>query len=91
MRREIENAQTLVVKIGSSLAARKHDALNHKWLAAMADDLARLSRQPAKSLIVVTSGAVSLGCAALGFARAGLSRDQMSLGTKPSRCGCRTN
>ena len=72
MRREIENAQTLVVKIGSSLLL-KNDALNHKWLAAMADDLARLHAS-GKSLIVVTSGAVSLGCAALG-----LARDQMSL------------
>ncbi|MDA8712908.1 glutamate 5-kinase [Alphaproteobacteria bacterium] len=77
MRPEIENAQTLVVKIGSSLLL-KNEALNHQWLAAMAADLAGY-HAAGKKLIIVTSGAVSLGYAALGFARTGLTRDQMSL------------
>jgi glutamate 5-kinase len=67
MRREIENAQTLVVKIGSSLLL-DDDALNHKWLAAMAADLATY-HAAGKRLIIVTSGAVSLGRVALGFVR----------------------
>ena len=77
MRREIENAQTLVVKIGSSLLL-DDDALNHKWLAAMAADLATY-HAAGKRLIIVTSGAVSLGRVALGFVRDGVTREQMSL------------
>ncbi len=76
MRREIEQAALLVVKIGSSLVI-KDGALDTAWLAALAQDLAdHMARgdKPAinsqgQKLILVTSGAVSLGCAALGLER----------------------
>ena len=68
----IDEAHRLVVKIGSSLLLQD-DALNHAWLAAMAADFAKLNTS-GKKLIVVSSGAVSLGCAALG-----LKRDQLTL------------
>ena len=63
----INQAARLVVKIGSSLLLQ-NDTLNRDWLAAMAQDLAKLSKD-GKKLIVVSSGAVSLGCAALGLKR----------------------
>ena len=63
----IDDARRLVVKIGSSLLLQD-DALNRDWLAAMAQDLAKLSGD-GKKLIIVSSGAVSLGCAALGLHR----------------------
>ena len=59
----INQAARLVVKIGSSLLLQ-NDTLNRDWLAAMAQDLAKHSKD-GKKLIVVSSGAVSLGCAAL--------------------------
>ena len=63
----INQAARLVVKIGSSLLLQ-NDTLNRDWLAAMAQDLAKLSKD-GKKLIVVSSGAVSLGCASLGLKR----------------------
>ncbi len=74
MRREIEQADTLVVKIGSSLLLTQ-ERLNHHWLDAMAADLAKLAAT-GKKLVIVTSGAVSLGCAALGLARDKLTLQQ---------------
>ena len=75
MRREVENAALLVVKIGSSLVI-KDGALDTAWLAALAQDLADYlaggkKRAPdgGSKLILVTSGAVSLGCAALKLDR----------------------
>ena len=74
MRREILEADTLVIKIGSSLLLDA-EALNRDWLAAMADDIAKL-KGDGKKIIIVTSGAVSLGCAALGLHREGLTLPQ---------------
>lgn len=71
MRTEIKNANLLVVKIGSALLL-DGDTLNRDWLAAMAEDLATLKAN-GKKLVIVTSGAVSLGCANLGLKRDGLS------------------
>ena len=70
----IDEARRLVVKIGSSLLLQD-DALNHAWLAAMAGDLAKLNKS-GKKLIVVSSGAVSLGCAALGLKRTQLTLEE---------------
>ena len=70
----IDEARRLVVKIGSSLLLRD-DALNHARLAAMAGDLAKLNKS-GKKLIVVSSGAVSLGCAALGLKRTKLTLEE---------------
>ena len=74
MQAEIDQADLLVVKIGSALLL-DGDTLNRDWLAAMADDLATL-KDAGKKLVIVTSGAVSLGCANLGLKRAGLSLAQ---------------
>ena len=71
---EISRAETLVVKIGSALLLTE-DRLNHDWLAAMAQDLADLAKD-GKKLAVVTSGAVSLGAAALGLKRDALTLEQ---------------
>ena len=79
----IDDGQRLVVKIGSSLLLQ-NDALNRDWLAAMAQDLAKLNKG-GKKLIVVSSGAVSLGCAALGLKR------PIDAGRKPGGSSDRTN
>ena len=62
-------ARRIVVKIGSSLvvdAATRGPATD--WLAALANDLARLQRE-GRHIIVVSSGAVALGRGRLGLAR----------------------
>ena len=66
-----KQARRLVVKIGSSLLVRD-TALDAKWLAALADDLAK-AHAAGQEIIIVSSGAVSLGCAALNLQRDGLS------------------
>lgn len=70
----IDDADIIIVKIGSALLLQG-TALNNDWLSAMAADLAALSAA-GKKLIVVTSGAVSLGCAALGLARDELTLEE---------------
>ena len=67
MRDEINQADLLVVKIGSALLL-DGERLNRDWLAAMAADLAALKAM-GKKLVIVTSGAVSLGCANLRLNR----------------------
>ena len=67
MRDEINQADLLVVKIGSALLL-DGERLNRDWLAAMAADLAAL-KAAGKKLVIVTSGAVSLGCANLRLNR----------------------
>jgi glutamate 5-kinase len=74
MHDQVQTAQRLVVKIGSALLI-KNAALDTDWLAALADDLAQAHRR-GQQIIIVTSGAVSLGCAALGLARDTLSLAQ---------------
>lgn len=69
---EITEARLLVVKVGSSLLL-DGDRLNAPWLAALAEDLAAAAARGSR-LILVTSGAVSLGAAALH-----LTRDRLDL------------
>ena len=79
MREEIQNASTLVLKIGSSLLLRQTDGgsqgLNVDWLAAMASDIAQ-ARTKGQKIILVTSGALALGCAKFGVQRQDLNLAQ---------------
>ncbi len=76
MRIEIQTATTLVLKIGSSLLLSQTDedtqGLNVEWLAAMASDIAD-ARAKGQKIIVVTSGALALGCAKLNLQRQDLN------------------
>jgi len=74
MRAEVSNAKILVVKVGSSLLIDGNQ-LNRTWLAALAADLAQ-ARANGQQIIVVSSGAVALGCAALGLSRDTLTLEQ---------------
>jgi glutamate 5-kinase len=64
----LARAQRVTVKIGSSLLIGDAGALRRDWLFTLAADLAAL-HGAAKQLIVVSSGAVALGRAALGLER----------------------
>jgi glutamate 5-kinase len=79
MREEIQNASTLVLKIGSSLLLHQTDddsqGLNVDWLAAMASDIGQ-ARAKGQKIILVTSGALALGCAKLGVQRQDLNLAQ---------------
>jgi len=59
----IQNAKTLVIKIGSSLLI-EDGQLNSKWVSALIDDIAACHDRGQK-VVLVSSGAVALGRAAL--------------------------
>lgn len=62
-----KNAKRIVVKIGSSLLVDEEGGVIHrKWLESLADDLEAL-RQRGQEIILVSSGAISLGRRYLGF------------------------
>jgi glutamate 5-kinase len=60
------SARRLVVKIGSSLLVDRAGRLRREWLDSFAADLAAC-RDDGQEAIVVTSGAIALGRAALGL------------------------
>jgi len=63
----LDSAKRIVIKIGSSLFVdAQTGALNRAWLEALADDLAKL-HGAGKEVVVVSSGAVSLGRRELGL------------------------
>ncbi len=64
-------ARRIVLKVGSSLMVRD-GALATDWLSSLAADIAQL-REDGKDVLVVSSGAVALGRAALGFEHKRLS------------------
>lgn len=64
----VKQARRLVIKIGSALLVDGESrALRKRWLSALIDDVAALTRE-GKQVILVSSGAVAMGMAPLGFA-----------------------
>ena len=65
---QFNRLRRLVVKIGSSLLVDDQARFDGTHLRQVADDLARL-RQRGQEVLVVSSGAVALGCHVLGIER----------------------
>ena len=64
----LSSAKRLIIKIGSALLTTdKAGELNHAWLAALADDIAKFKQNDAE-VIIVSSGAVAVGRQALALA-----------------------
>ncbi len=65
---ELATARRLVVKVGSALLVHSKDgSADRAWLAAFAEDAARV-RARGQQLLVVSSGAIALGRTRLGLA-----------------------
>ncbi len=63
----LKSARRLVIKIGSALLVDKDTrGLRRDWLAALAEDVAAL-RANGTQVILVSSGAIAMGMAPLGF------------------------
>lgn len=63
----IDSAQTIIIKIGSSLLVEdSRNLVNAGWLAGVASDIATL-RKAGKNIVVVSSGAIALGRRELGI------------------------
>ncbi len=71
----LSQARRIVLKIGSALLTNSYGGLHAEWLAGMAKDVATL-REAGKDVIVVSSGAISLGRTALGLGSATLKLDE---------------
>jgi len=72
----LADAKRVVVKIGSSLLVEAgSDALRTAWLSALAQDIAQIKARGA-DVIVVSSGSIALGRAALSLGVGTLSLDE---------------
>ena len=56
----IENAKTIVIKIGSSNIVDNRGKLKEKWLNSLVKDLKELANKK-KNIVIVSSGAIALG------------------------------
>ncbi len=72
---DIAKARRLVVKIGSALLVDPAGGLRRDWLAALAEDVAAAKARNS-DVILVSSGSIALGRAALGLPTGALSLDQ---------------
>lgn len=63
----IQNSQTIVIKVGSSLLVDDDGNVRQEWLRTLSADIKELISS--KTIIIVSSGAIALGAAALGIAK----------------------
>jgi glutamate 5-kinase len=71
----LSDFRRIVVKVGSSLIVdAEAGRVKEDWLASLADDLAKLHREQ-RDVLVVSSGAISLGRAVLKLPRGSLKLD----------------
>lgn len=64
------HCRLLVVKVGSALLVGSDGAARREWLSGLVAELAAL-RRDGQQIIVVSSGAIALGAAALGLGKGG--------------------
>ncbi len=62
----LKNSKTIVIKIGSSLLVDKNKRIKKKWLSSFAQDIKRLKSKN-KKIIIVSSGAIALGCIKMNY------------------------
>ena len=62
----LKNFKTIVIKIGSSLLINDKKTIRKKWLSEFAKDVKDLLNEK-KNVIIVSSGAIALGCKKLNL------------------------
>ncbi len=62
----LKKSKRIVIKIGSSLLINEEKIIRKKWLAEFAKDIKDLLDQK-KNIILVSSGAIALGCKKLNL------------------------
>jgi glutamate 5-kinase len=68
--------QRLVIKIGSALLTDKAGKVNRHWLAGIAENVASL-RAAGQDVLIVSSGAIAIGCGVLGIERRRTRLDEL--------------
>ena len=71
----LKNSKIIVVKIGSSLLVDKNRKIRSKWLSSFAKDIRKL-RSENKKVIIVSSGAIALGCKKMNYNKTNLKLDK---------------
>ena len=71
----INKSKTIVVKIGSSLLINDKGVIRKKWLSEFGKDIKELIDQN-KNVIIVSSGAIALGCKKLNLNKKNLKLDK---------------
>ena len=71
----LKNSKTIVIKIGSSLLINEKNAIRNKWLLEFAKDIKELINKK-KNVVLVSSGAIALGCKKLGLNKKNLKLDK---------------
>ncbi len=71
----INKFRKIVIKIGSSILVSEVGKAKKKWLQEFAKDIKKLLRKK-KQIVIVSSGAIAIGCEYLGIKRDGLKLDK---------------
>ena len=71
----LKNSKIIVIKIGSSLLVDKNGKTKIKWLSSFAKDIKKLKSNN-KKIIIVSSGAIALGCKKMKFDKTNLKLDK---------------
>ena len=71
----LKNSKVIVVKIGSSLLVDKNKKIRRRWLLSFAKDIKKL-RKKNKKVIIVSSGAIALGCIKMNYDKKNLKLDK---------------
>ena len=71
----LKNSKIIVIKIGSSLLVNDKKKVRKKWLQRFAKDIQSL-RSKNKKIIIVSSGAIALGCKKMNYNKSNLKLDK---------------
>ena len=71
----LNESKTVVIKIGSSLIINDSKIIREKWLSDFAEDVKNLQKLK-KNVIIVSSGAIALGCKKLKLNKKNLKLDK---------------
>ena len=71
----LKNSKVIVIKIGSSLLVDEKKNIRKKWLSSFAKDILKLKSKN-KKIVIVSSGAIALGCKKMNYNKTGLKVDK---------------
>ena len=71
----LKNSKIIVIKIGSSLLVDNKNKIRKKWLVSFAKDIKQL-KSGNKKVIIVSSGAIALGCKKMNLKNLSLKLDK---------------
>jgi glutamate 5-kinase len=71
----LKKSKTIVIKIGSSIIIDENKKIRKKWLTEFAKDIKDLLKQK-KNVILVSSGAIALGCKKLNLSKQNIKLDK---------------